>query len=84
MIQVAKEAIEKCTRKIQIVLLDKCKADAINYKDVIQNGDIGWPKEVLESGRNNDDVCLLPYSSGTTGLPKGVMLTAQNPRSINL
>jgi len=25
-----------------------------------------------------DDVCILPYSSGTTGLPKGVMLTNKN------
>ncbi|KAL2652732.1 hypothetical protein R1flu_020860 [Riccia fluitans] len=25
-----------------------------------------------------DDVCLLPYSSGTTGMPKGVMLTHRN------
>ncbi|CAF4875836.1 unnamed protein product [Pieris macdunnoughi] len=25
-----------------------------------------------------DDVCLIPYSSGTTGLPKGVMLTHKN------
>ncbi|XP_045525979.1 4-coumarate:CoA ligase 1-like isoform X2 [Pieris brassicae] len=25
-----------------------------------------------------DDVCLIPYSSGTTGLPKGVMLTHRN------
>ena len=78
MIQVTKEAIEKCTRKIQIVLLDKCKADTIYYKDVLQHGEISWPKEVLESGRTNDEVCLLPYSSGTTGLPKGVMVTAQN------
>ncbi|CAG9100979.1 unnamed protein product [Plutella xylostella] len=25
-----------------------------------------------------DDVCLIPYSSGTTGMPKGVMLTHKN------
>ncbi|XP_063828665.1 probable 4-coumarate--CoA ligase 1 isoform X4 [Ostrinia nubilalis] len=27
---------------------------------------------------NSDDVCLIPYSSGTTGMPKGVMLTHKN------
>ena len=27
---------------------------------------------------SNDDVLLLPYSSGTTGTPKGVMITSGN------
>lgn len=27
---------------------------------------------------NPDEVCLIPYSSGTTGMPKGVMLTHKN------
>ena len=29
----------------------------------------------------NDDVLLLPYSSGTTGVPKGVMVTSGNLKS---
>ena len=27
---------------------------------------------------SNDDIVLLPYSSGTTGLPKGVMVSNSN------
>lgn len=27
---------------------------------------------------DSDEVCLIPYSSGTTGMPKGVMLTHKN------
>ena len=76
MFQVTEEAVKKCNKKIQIVLLDK-RTSEICYKDVIKEGSPEWPKEVTDS-MNNSDVCILPYSSGTTGLPKGVMLTAQN------
>ena len=33
---------------------------------------------VSEDLISNDDVLLLPYSSGTTGVPKGVMVTSGN------
>ena len=32
----------------------------------------------LEADFDNSKSALLPYSSGTTGLPKGVMLTSRN------
>lgn len=34
--------------------------------------------QVPEKCRNAHDLAILPYSSGTTGLPKGVMLTHYN------
>lgn len=32
----------------------------------------------IEADFNNNKIAMLPYSSGTTGLPKGVMLTSKN------
>ncbi|KAK2582203.1 hypothetical protein KPH14_004556 [Odynerus spinipes] len=50
--------------------------DVIPFKDLITRGKELPPLKPLT--RSPDDVAVLPFSSGTTGLPKGVMLTHRN------
>jgi fatty-acyl-CoA synthase len=38
----------------------------------------GSPDDAIEESVNHDDLCMLPHTSGTTGRPKGVMLTHGN------
>uniref|UniRef100_H2ZDR6 AMP-dependent synthetase/ligase domain-containing protein n=1 Tax=Ciona savignyi TaxID=51511 RepID=H2ZDR6_CIOSA len=52
-----------------------------SLKDLIRNASLdGYP--VYNKINPTEDTFLLPYSSGTTGLPKGVMLTHYNMVSI--
>jgi len=44
---------------------------ACRYEDVVESGSAAAPPVVVEQHQ----LAALPYSSGTTGLPKGVMLT---------
>ena len=54
---------------------------AIPFAKLLRESSPRPPKYVERSG---DDLLALPYSSGTTGLPKGTMLTHRNVTTNNL
>jgi len=45
--------------------------DVIQYEDLISR----QPDQPIEAPTGRDDVCVMIYTGGTTGFPKGVMLT---------
>ncbi|XP_008809099.1 4-coumarate--CoA ligase-like 1 [Phoenix dactylifera] len=51
--------------------------DAIRWDDLLEASDRAGPSETEEKVTQGD-LCALPYSSGTTGSSKGVMLTHRN------
>ena len=67
-LKIAQEALEKSKSQTSIFVLEDFFENA-EYKDVELNA-------VIE--RNYDELGLIVYTSGTTGNPKGVMLTFEN------
>jgi 4-coumarate--CoA ligase len=51
-------------------------ANTVSVQSLMADDGTQFPASVKFNVR--DDVCIIPYSSGTTGLPKGVMLTHYN------
>jgi long-chain acyl-CoA synthetase len=64
------------TLKDIIVVGQHAEEGSYLFRDLIRQSTPKHPPQVLLSWA--EDLVALPYSSGTTGLPKGVMLTQQN------
>lgn len=60
-----------------IVLGDELIEDAMNWNKLLEAADRAGDDSMKEQIHQND-LCAMPFSSGTTGLSKGVMLTHRN------
>ena len=58
---------------VEIEVVDAARAPALALAELLGSGD-GVDVDITPT----EDVAALPYSSGTSGLPKGVMLTHRN------
>jgi fatty-acyl-CoA synthase len=56
------------------VLVDAAGEGAVDYEGLVAES----PDDPIDEEVGLNDLCMLPYTSGTTGSPKGVMLTHGN------
>ncbi|KAK9876547.1 hypothetical protein WA026_013921 [Henosepilachna vigintioctopunctata] len=74
-----KKAVDIIAKKLPLLAIKTHKdqslpENSIDFHELV-NTKVDYPE--IQPG-NPDDVVFLPYSSGTTGLPKGVQLTHKN------
>ncbi|KAG0723462.1 putative 4-coumarate--CoA ligase 1 [Chionoecetes opilio] len=75
-----REACEACPDVRHIIVIHAAPEDEqaglLSYQTLLKDDGKAFPQTVQIDPR--EDMVVLPYSSGTTGLPKGVMLTHYN------
>lgn len=79
---VLKNACAIAKKNIPLIVVATEKDDVvpsgcINFFELINTDNVDY-SSLRETGINANDIVLLPFSSGTTGLPKGVQLSHQN------
>lgn len=76
---VLKEAVEQAEAASPTlekkIIVGEHRAGWLNYWDEMQKYDTGWQRPTGDAATQNDDVMLLYFTSGTTGMPK---MVAQN------
>ncbi|CAG9839696.1 unnamed protein product [Diabrotica balteata] len=79
LVSTARSALELTKRQLPLIIVKETQAESLPEGTIDLSELINTHLDVpdLQPG-NPDDVAIMPYSSGTTGLPKGVLLTHKN------